>query len=577
MGNVTLLNSLYKNECNLTKNFLSTNCKSLRCWALEEDIEKHEVPSRYPDVPISNQPYFDFIWGNREKHFNKTAMVDGITGKTLSYLETYNKAKNFGGAIKLFSENEKDVLAMILPNCVEFPIIFSGAASVNVPTTTMSPIYTPFEIARQLKFSGATMAVTNTSLLPAVSEAVANVYQETKKHIKIILTDGSKSGCLNFTDMTSEARSDMEIDIDVDQDVATLPFSSGTTGLPKGVMLTHKNLVANVCQQIFGPSGIRIVDESTEMNQQTMLCLLPLFHIYSMNKTMSPALRTGAKLLMLPKFNPSSFIKALEDHKPTILHVTPPLVSFLATHPGVTLKHMESVQHILTAAAPAGAALMQQFKSRFPSITIREGWGMSELSPLALLNPLNEPRDGSCGLPVPNTTFKVIDVVTGKNLEANKEGEICCKGPQVMKGYLNNKKATYETINYGWLHTGDIGYYDEDGYFFIVDRLKELIRVKGYQVAPAELEDMLRTMDGVKDVAVIGIPHDETGEAPRAYIVRNEKSLITSKDVYDFVATRSAPYKQLVGGIEFMEQIPRSHSGKILRKDLRAMYDRYKA
>ena len=221
------------------------------------------------------------------------------------------------------------------------------------------------------------------------------------------------------------------------------------------------------------------------------------------------------------------------------------------------------------AAAPTGEALFNQFHKKFPNVVLQEGWGMTELSPLGLSTPKNKVKFGSAGVAVPNSKLKIVDVETGDPLGPGQTGELCISGPMVMKGYLNNKEATDHTIRDGWLYSGDVAHYDEEGYVYIVDRIKELIKVKGFQVPPAEIEDLLRTLKGVKDVAVIGIPHDKYGEVPKAYVVKQEgvKNL-TEKKVKDHVRSRLTSYKHLLGGVEFVDEIPKSAAGKTLRRVL---------
>ena len=450
-------------------------------------------------------------------------------------------------------------------------MIFSGAAYANVTTTTMNPIYTPRELVNQLRLAKASYVVTTSAQLPTL-EKTSRIMN---RRVQPILTDKKVDGCLSLGDMLEETELQEGEEINVHDEVITLPFSSGTTGTPKGVMLTHFNLVANMCQGLDTHPSQALFEESTEDNQSVLLCILPLYHIYAMNVAMGPALRSGAKLVMLSKFEPASFLNALVTHRPTNLQLAPPLVSFLVTSPQVKGHHMESVKDIMVGAAPLGPALIEQFKAKFPGIVLREAWGMSEISPIGLMTPRNDIRTGSCGVAVPNTRFKIVDVGTGENLKVGQVGELCCTGPMVMKGYINNKKATSSTIQGDWLHTGDVAYYDEDGYIYIVDRIKELIKVKGYQVPPAEIEDLLRKMDGVKDVAVIGIPHEKFGEVPRAYVVKDEGNTdLTEEDVITSVAKNVASYKQLTGGVEFIEEIPKSAAGKILR---RVLTDKFKA
>jgi len=307
--------------------------------------------------------------------------------------------------------------------------------------------------------------------------------------------------------------------------------------------------------------------------EQTTVCVLPMYHIFAMNVTMSSMLWHGGKTVTVPMFEPIMFLKTLLDHRPTTLHLAPPLVGFLANHPAVTADHLASLQTIVVGAAPAGQALIDLFHKRAPHVRFREGYGMTEMSPAVTFTRLTMvSTGGSSGQLLPNTSMKVIDLASGEEKGAGETGELCFQGPQVMPGYFKNEAATAETLIDGWIHTGDIGYYDQAHSVFIVDRKKELIKVKGLQVAPAELENLIRSLEGVMDVAVIGIPDERAGEIPRAYVVKADDRL-EEKDVQGFVAQALSKHKHLVGGVEFVKEIPKSAAGKILRKDLRAAYE----
>ena len=529
------------------------------------------VYSPFKDVPLSHLSFYDYVYQHIGIHKHRDATVNAITGETWNYGQLEDKTKKFARALK--SSPDINVLGIFLPNCMEYPLIFSGASLANVMTTTMNPVYTPREISRQLELSKASAIVTNSELYPIVKQALKLLNNETC--LQVITTDLKVDNCLHLDEMIAQAE-DVTFDaINVHEDIITLPFSSGTTGKPKGVMLTHFNLVSNVCQMLDGDSQQNVMEDSTDSNQNVLLCVLPLYHIYAMNVSMSPALRTGSKLAMLPKFDPKTYISSLTKYRPNILHLAPPLVSFLVNNPDVKSSHLDSVNDVIVAAAPVGPALLEQFQLKFPNTTIREGWGMSELSPLGLLAPKNKNKPGSCGVAIPNTKFKIVDVENGANLGPGKRGELCCTGPMVMKGYIDNKEATEFTIKEGWLHSGDIAFHDEEGYIFIVDRMKELIKVKGFQVPPAEIEDLLRTLKGVNDVAVIGIPHQKYGEVPRAYVVRKKGFDGMDEDtVKNFVKENVTSYKQLVGGVEFIDSIPKSAAGKTLR---RVLVEKYKA
>ena len=527
------------------------------------------VFSPYPDVPLSEQSYFDYVFKHVDKRPNMMAVVNGLTDKYWTFKEVSQKSMMFGSSLKDLPGCH--TLGILLPNCMEYPVIFSGAAYANITTTPMNPIYTAREITSQLRLAKASYVITSAEQLPALDKASKML----NRKIQPILIDKKVEGCLHLDEMINSASLYPQEQIDVHNEVITLPFSSGTTGSPKGVMLTHFNLVSNMCQALDTHPSQRIMSESTEGDQTVLLCILPLYHIYAMNVAMGPALRTGAKLVMLPKFDPDTFLSALSTYRPTNLHLAPPLLSFLASSSLVNRAHLESVTDIIIGAAPLGPALIEQFKEKFPHTTIREAWGMSEISPVGLMTQKGGLKIGSCGVAIPNSKFKIVDVETGANLGPRKVGELCCTGPMVMKGYINNKKATDETIKKGWLHTGDVAYFDDDGCIFIVDRIKELIKVKGYQVPPAEIEDLLRSMTEVKDVAVIGIPHEKYGEVPRAYIVKQNPDL-REASVLAHVKNNMAAYKQLMGGVEFIDEIPKSASGKILRRVLLEKYQTLK-
>lgn len=295
-----------------------------------------------------------------------------------------------------------------------------------------------------------------------------------------------------------------------------------------------------------------------------------MFHIFGISVVTMHTLCSGGKLTLLPNFEPKSFLETLEKTKPDYIHLVPPLVHFCANNPEVKPSHLESLEFVYIGAAPVGETLAAKFKEKAPNCQFREGWGMTELSPVGAMTAYQDELLGSCGILLPNSQGKVVDVSTGKALGPNEKGELCLKGPQIMKGYFDNVTATQATMKEGWLHSGDIGFYDRQGHFFIVDRLKELIKVKGFQVAPAELEDLLRTHEKVLDVAVIGVPDERHGEVPRAYIVKKDE--ISEAEIDEFVSERVADFKKLRGGIEFLQQIPKSAAGKILRRELRDAY-----
>src|SRR5262249_47272450 len=300
-------------------------------------------------------------------------------------------------------------------------------------------------------------------------------------------------------------------------DLVALPYSSGTTGLAKGVMLTHYNLVANMCQM----DGLDYFHRN-----DTLLCVLPLFHIYGLVVVLNMGLHLGATIVIMPRFDLEQFLGLIQKYRVTLSHIVPPIVLKLAKEPTVSNYDLSSLKMVFSGAAPLGAELSRECMERV-RCGIRQGYGMTETSPVTHSSPADPAKMklGSVGTGAPNTECKLLDPATGAELGPNQEGEVCVRGPQIMMGYLNNPEATALTIDPDkWLHTGDVGYADEEGHLFIVDRVKELIKYKGFQVAPAELEAILLTHPAVADAAVIPCCHDETGEVPKAFVVLKQQT-----------------------------------------------------
>jgi 4-coumarate--CoA ligase len=341
-------------------------------------------------------------------------------------------------------------------------------------------------------------------------------------------------------------------------DTVVLPYSSGTTGLPKGVMLTHRNCAGNIAQ-------VNAMFPFEE--HDVIIAVLPFFHIYGMQVIMNSGLRVGATLVTMPRFDLVGFLQAVQEHKVTVAYLVPPIVLALAKQPIVSDYDLSSLRVVMSGAAPLGAELADEAAARIGA-SVFQGYGMTELSPVTHLCPLDDARAGSIGVLVPNCEARLVDP-DGVDVEPGGEGELWVRGPMVMTGYLNNPTATAETIDAdGWLHTGDVARVDADGHFTIVDRVKELIKYKGFQVPPAELEALLVTHPAVADVAVIPVPDEAAGEIPKAFVVRKPGAEATAEELMAFVAEHVSSYKQ-VRQIEFIDEIPKSASGKILRRILR--------
>lgn len=536
---------------------LLTSCRSLTASS-----SVRVAHSDLPEVVIPECTFSKMCWSRVDEFPDKPALVEVVSGQTFTLAEARSLARSFGSGLLRLGAQRGDVLAIVMPNSPEYTMAFMGASEAGLTITTLNPTYTPQEIRGQLANSESKYIVTTSLLLPKVQAATSGL------DIQVILSGGQAGSAIDMESLLRDQGDWLESPAPVSSnDLCVLPYSSGTTGVPKGVMLTHGNLVANMVQ--VNQPGVELMTDC-----ETTLCVLPMFHIFSMNVTMSNMLLNGGKLITIPAFDPGMFLAAMLKHRPTFLHLAPPLVQFLASHPAVTSDHLSSVSTIVVGAAPAGQALIDLFHARAPSVRFREGYGMTESSPVVTFT-RQQTGDtlGSTGQLLPNTSLKVLDLVTGELMGAGQEGELCFKGPQVMPGYFKNPSATEETIVDGWCHTGDIGYYDQEGRVFIVDRKKELIKVKGLQVAPAELENLIRGMEGVVDVAVIGVPDPRAGEVPRAYVVRAHPEL-QAHTVQEHVASSLSRHKHLAGGVEFIAQIPKSAAGKILRKDLKSSYEK---
>ncbi|MEN0060841.1 MAG: AMP-binding protein [Myxococcota bacterium] len=499
-----------------------------------------------PDVSIT-----DYVLRHASRLASKPAFIDGPTGRQITYGEMAIAIRHLAGGLKARGVGKGTTWALMSPNLPEYPIIFHGLAYAGATVTTLNPTYGPDEIAYQLKDSGASGIVTVQMFLETAKAAAA---QAGIDQIYLI----GEGDAPSFTELMGETLT-TQAPVRPSEDVVVLPYSSGTTGFPKGVMLTHRNLVANLAQSV----------RSLAMKENDKIfAALPFFHIYGMTILMNLTLAEGATAVTVPRFDLQQMLELTQNQRLTHLYVVPPIALALAKHPLIDEYDMTSVTHILSGAAPLGAELSEAAGKRM-GCPIRQGYGMTELSPVSHIVPDDAFKAGSAGKLVASTEARIIGD-DGQDVPLGERGELWIRGPQVMKGYLNNEEATRATIDAeGWLHTGDVAIVDDEGHFFIVDRLKELIKVKGFQVPPAELEALIITMPEVADVAIIGVPDEEAGERVKAFVVPSAGVELTAEAVQAFVASHVASYKQ-VSDVEFIEVIPKSASGKILRRELRA-------
>ncbi|MFE7115935.1 4-coumarate--CoA ligase family protein [Streptomyces sp. NPDC057654] len=525
-----------------------------------------EFRSEYADVPLVDLPIHEAVLGRAAEFGDRAALIDGLDGRTISYFELAFAVGRLAAEFAEGGVRKGDVLALISPNTIAFPVVFYAATRAGATVTTVHPLSTADELAKQLGDCGARWVVTVSPLLDQVRKAA-----EAVGCIREIVVCDRAEGCRSVQDMMGFDGPAPDVSIDPARDLAALPYSSGTTGVPKGVMLTHRSIATNLAQ----------LDELVPSRPgQVVLAVLPFFHIYGLTALMNAPLRRGATVVVLPRFDVGQFLSAIEKYRVNGVYVAPPIVLALAKHPAATGYDLSSLEFVVSAAAPLDAGLAAACARRLGLPPIMQGYGMTELSPCATIWPLSAVYDappGSVGRLVAGTELRIVSLDgDGRDLGAGEEGEIVLRGPQVMKGYLGRPEETAAMIDSaGWLRTGDVGSVDDQGWLYVVDRVKELIKYKGYQVAPAELEAVLLAHEAIADAAVIGVVDGDGQEIPKAYVVRRAGSgagvlsgALSEGDVMEYVAGRVAPYKK-VRRVEFVESVPRAASGKLLRRELR--------
>ena len=514
-------------------------------------------PLRHSQEPYPEHPLHDFLKRTAARLPHKTAVVDGERSMTFAELE--EASSRFATALQSMGTQKGDHVALLAFNCLEYVIAFHGISKAGGVVTTLNPTYKEREVSHQLLDSQAKVLLVESQLYPVASAAMEHG-AEVKRMVAIGELPGSNVA--TFQSLLESSTSDYApVSIDAKNDLVALPYSSGTTGLPKGVMLTHFNLVSNIVQ------FMHIGGEAAPVEQDVFLTFLPLYHIYGMNMLMNTPIALGATIVLMPRFNMEEALRLIEKHRASVLYIVPPVVLGFINHPAVGEADLSSVRFALSGAAPLSAEMQAAFKAR-TGVPCNKGYGLTETSPLTNGDYL-EPglrRPGSIGPPASDTEEMIVDSETGeKELPPGQVGELLIRGPQVMKGYWNSPESTEAALRDGWLYTGDMAYMDEDGWVYIVDRKKEMIKFKGFQVAPAELEGVLLDHPAVSDAAVIGKPDAEAGEVPKAFVVL--KSQATSQEIIEFAASQLANYKR-IAEVEFVGHIPKSPSGKILRRVL---------
>jgi acyl-CoA synthetase (AMP-forming)/AMP-acid ligase II len=508
--------------------------------------------SPMPDVEIPDITITAHVLRHAATQPDRVALVDGPSGRSYTFAEFSDAVHRFAGGLVGRGFRPGDVLALMAPNLPEYAVVFHGTAVAGGTVTTVNPTYGAEEVRFQLTDAGASMLVTVGMFAETAAAAIAGT------QVTEVMTLDGADGTVDARTLLSAEPID-QVPVDPASQVVVLPYSSGTTGLPKGVMLTHRNLVANCLQT---EPCIHQVEH------EVALSFLPFFHIYGMQVLMNLSLSTGATVVTMPRFDLEQALELTQRHRVTRFYAVPPVVLALAKHPLVDQYDLSSLVQVFSGAAPLGAELAAEAAKRV-GCEVVQGFGMTELSPVSHCTVEGDFRPGTSGVTVGSTEIRLVDPDTGEDRGVGQEGELWVRGPQVMVGYLNNPEATRNTIDPdGWLHTGDLAVVDEHQHVSIVDRVKELIKYKGFQVPPAELEALLVAHPKVADVAVIGIPDIEAGEIPKAFVVPTPGDAPTVEELQAYVAGHVASYKQ-VRLVEFVAEIPKSASGKILRRMLR--------
>ncbi len=508
------------------------------------------------DLPLSTTSVTERVFEGLTPRLDDVVLIDGVDGRKFTAGDVIDHVKRLAGGLRAAGHVPQKPVALMAPNSPEYCIIFHAIAWAGGTITTLNPTYTAHEIRHQLRDSGAGLLITVPATLAVAKEALKEL-PEVQICVIGNADDDDSDDCQSLAELYGTAQ-EQQYPVDLDRHSVALPYSSGTTGLPKGVCLSHRSLSMNIDQTAKGAEF---------QAGETAAAFLPFFHIYGMTVLMNMHLACGGVLVTMPRFDLEVFLRICQDHRARRMWIVPPVALALAKHPLVDDYDLSALEQVFSGAAPMGNALSDAVASRFDCAML-QGYGMTELAPVSHITPLSTPRSGASGLAVPNTRCRIVSPETGADLPPGEEGELWIKGPQVMIGYLNNEQATKDTLTSdGWLKTGDMAIIDADGYMFVVDRLKELIKYKGFQVAPAELEATLVAHPKIQDAAVIGQHDEEAGEIPVAFVVCQDPAP-SQEEIQAYVGSQLSHYKQL-HRVTFVETIPKSPSGKILRRLLR--------
>ena len=520
-----------------------------------------DVPKsiRYPAIPLHG-----VLQETAEKYGQKVAIAYG--GSEITYAQLDVLSNQFAHALATLDVKKGDRVALFMPNVPQFVVAYFGVLKAGAAVTAISPLHREREVEYQLGDSGAQTIVALDSLYPIVEK----VREKTQiKHVIItgLIENGSflrVPNALIFDQLIENSpKTAPNIEVNPEEDLAALQYTGGTTGTAKGAMLTHRNLVSNALGFAAWIKGAAA--------KETFLTALPLFHIYGMTTSMTVPISLAAKIVLMPKFEPAKVLETIQKHKVTVFCGVPTMYSALLANPELGKYDLTSIRVCISGAS----SLPPQVQKKFMEVTggfLAEGYGLTEASPVTHCTPVDKSmrtvKVGSIGLPLPDTEARIVDLETGEPLKQGQTGELSVKGPQVMKGYWNRPEETAMVLRDGWLLTGDIACMDQDGYFYITDRKKDLIKTKDYSVYPRELEDVLYEHTSVKLCAVVGKSDAMAGEVPKAYIVLKDGAVATAEEIMVYVNSKVASYKA-IREVEFRKELPLSAAGKVLKRQLK--------
>lgn len=552
------------------------------------EVERKPWLKHYPkEIPAhidyDERPLQDYLQQAAIKYPNKKAVH--FLGKELTYAELYGSALSVANYLLKLGLQKGDRVSIMLPNSPQGVIAYYGALFAGGIVVQTNPLYMERELKHQLGDSGAKFIICldlvypkvlkmrhQTELqhivvtrlqdfLPFPKNALYPVVQRKQKKALLVEVNYNDPGVHSFIDiLKNEEAVEPELDIDPKEDLALIQYTGGTTGLAKGVMLTHYNLVANTMQS-------RAWMHKTEYAKEKVLALLPFFHVYGMTTVMNLSIMYAHEMIILPNFDVKQALKTIEKQKPTLFPGAPTMYIGLLNHPDIEKYDLSSIQACISGSAPLPVEVQKRFEEKSKGKLV-EGYGLSEASPVTHANPVWGKRvNGSIGLPFPDTEAAFLSDETGEIAGVNEVGELMVRGPQVMRGYWRRPEETEATFKDGWLLTGDIGYMDENGYFYIIDRKKDMIIAGGYNIYPREVEEVLYEHEAVQEAAVVGVPHAYRGETVKAFIVRKEGSQVSEEELNQHCRRNLAAYK-VPRLYEFRDELPKSTIGKVLRRTL---------